>query len=1301
MKKHLQKLSLFVISLLSIQGLSAQCSDLFISEYIEGSSFNKAIEIYNPTSNSISFSNYELHLFSNGSSSSSQVFISSNSIPAYSTYTIIHNSADPVFQTLADTISSSLANFNGDDAIALINTVTGDTLDIFGVIGVDPGSGWSITGTNSTNGTTANRTLVRDPSVQEGNKDWSVSSASEWMVFAQDMADSLGAHNANCPASAPVLSTSITVDSTVSCNGGSDAGATVFASGGTFPYTYLWSTSSTDSSITALSAAVYYVTVTDASSATVIDSITITEPSTLLASVVVDSSVSCNGGTDGGLTASANGGTAPYTYLWSTNSTDSNITALAAGSYSVTITDDNGCTATNSANVTEPTALFATVTVDSNVSCNGGNDGKLYVTANGGSTPYSYLWSNAATTDTLSNLSAGSYSVTITDANGCTTTANNNISEPTAIAASIAVDSNVSCNGGADGGLTASANGGSSPYAYLWSNSVTTASITGLSAGNYSVTITDNNGCTTVETDSILEPNPLTTNVIADSNVSINGGNDGGATVLASGGSRPYTYLWSTTSTDSSITGLSAATYYVTLTDANGCSTIDSVFISQPNSLIASITTDSTISCDGASDGGLTASAIGGTSPYTYSWSNSATTASITGLDSNSYTVTVTDANSATATATMVLGDPDALLPNLSVDSNISCNGLTDGGMSVNVSGGTSPYTYLWSNSATTSSINNLAAGNYSVTISDANGCSTTAIDSILEPIALTTQITIDSLVSCNGGNDGKLFTTVSGGTAPYTYLWSNTATTDTINNLSAGNYSVVITDANGCTATDTALVSQPTALTINTTVVNNVSINGGTDGEAYVTANGGTSPYSYNWSNSATTDTINNLSAGTYIVTLTDANLCSSIDSVIITEPAALTATIVVDSNVSCNGLQDGGVSISVNGGVSPYSYLWSNADTTASIDSLAAGTYVVTVTDDKGATLVDSATVSEPAVLTATATVDNNVSTIGGNDGAASVSANGGTTPYSYLWSNNDNTASISGLTAGSYFVTITDANACSVIDSVNVIEPTTYIAKLVITEIMYNAAESGTDTTEYIEILNVDTATVALNGFSFPNGITHTFKAEDSIALGQYAIIAYDSSAFRNRYGFDADFVWTSGGLSNGGELIVLADQFGRSIDSVDYDDAAPWPSGANAGEPDGGGASIELADSSSNNMLGQNWIASATAIQGQIINGFQVYGTPGSGPISVGIKSFENNNQNHFNFYPNPTDGQLTIQVNSSTSIKNTPLQVFDLSGKVVFERFISNQKTTLNLNELSNGIYFIRIENEMKKLIITE
>src|SRR5690554_5701680 len=183
MKKHLQKLFLFVISLLSIQGLSAQCSDLFISEYIEGSSVNKAIEVYNPSPNTINDTGYELHLFSNGNTAANGFFTFSGSIPAYSTYVIANSGANATILAIADTTNNSAINWNGDDAILLMDN-NGDTLDIFGVIGVDPGSGWSITGTNSTNGTTANQTLVRDPSVQEGNKDWSVSSASEWMVFA-------------------------------------------------------------------------------------------------------------------------------------------------------------------------------------------------------------------------------------------------------------------------------------------------------------------------------------------------------------------------------------------------------------------------------------------------------------------------------------------------------------------------------------------------------------------------------------------------------------------------------------------------------------------------------------------------------------------------------------------------------------------------------------------------------------------------------------------------------------------------------------------------------------------------------------------------------------------------------------------------------------------------------------------------------------------------------------------------------------------------------------------------------------
>jgi hypothetical protein len=202
-----------------------------------------------------------------------------------------------------------------------------------------------------------------------------------------------------------------------------------------------------------------------------------------------------------------------------------------------------------------------------------------------------------------------------------------------------------------------------------------------------------------------------------------------------------------------------------------------------------------------------------------------------------------------------------------------------------------------------------------------------------------------------------------------------------------------------------------------------------------------------------------------------------------------------------------------------------------------------------------------------------------------------------------------------------------------------------------------------------------------------------------VGDYAIIAYDSSAFRNRYGFDADFIWTSGGLSNGGELIVLADQFSRPIDSVDFDDAAPWPFGSNAGEPDGGGASIELVDSSLNNMLGQNWISSATPVQGQIINGFQVYGSPGSGPLSVGLNQIPFEKESIFNFYPNPNSGQLFIEVNANFARKNLPIQIYDLSGKVVYEDQLSTVRTILDLNKLSDGIYFIRIQGDVKKLIL--
>ena len=829
------------------------------------------------------------------------------------------------------------------------------------------------------------------------------------------------------------------VDSNVSCNSGSNGSATASATGGTAPYTYLWSNGATTASIVGVVAGTYDVTITAANGCTDTSSVTITEPASLAAASVVDSNTSCNGSSDGSATASATGGTAPYTYLWSNSATTASIVGVAAGTYNVTITDANGCTDTSSVTITEPASLAAASVVDSNTSCNGGSDGSATANATGGTAPYTYLWSNTATTASIVGVAAGTYDVTITDANGCTDTSSVTITEPASLAAASVVDSNTSCNGGSDGSATANATGGTAPYTYLWSNTATTASIVGVAAGTYDVTITDANGCTDTSSVTITEPTALVASSLVDSNASCNGGSDGSATASATGGTAPYTYLWSNAATTASIVGVAAGTYNITITDANGCTDTSSVTITEPASLAAASVVDSNASCNGGSDGSATANATGGTAPYTYLWSNTATTASIVGVAAGTYDVTITDANGCTDTSSVTITEPTALVASSLVDSNASCNGGSDGSATASATGGTAPYTYLWSNAATTASIVGVAAGTYNITITDANGCTDTSSVTITEPASLAAASVVDSNASCNGGSDGSATASATGGTAPYTYLWSNSATTASIVGVAAGTYNVTITDANGCTDTSSVTITEPTTLVASSLVDSNASCNGGSDGSATASATGGTAPYTYLWSNAATTASIVGVAAGTYNVTITDANGCTDTSSVTITEPASLAAASVVDSNASCNGGSDGSATANATGGTTPYTYLWSNAATTASIVGVAAGTYNVTITDANGCTDTSSVTITEPTALVASSVVDSNASCNGGSDGSATASATGGTAPYTYLWSNAATTASIVGVAAGTYNVTITDANGCTDTSGVTITEPT----------------------------------------------------------------------------------------------------------------------------------------------------------------------------------------------------------------------------------------------------------------------
>jgi hypothetical protein len=417
--------------------------------------------------------------------------------------------------------------------------------------------------------------------------------------------------------------------------------------------------------------------------------------------------------------------------------------------------------------------------------------------------------------------------------------------------------SNVSCNGGSNGSATVSASG-AGPFTYAWSPSGgTSSSAIGLSAGVYTCAVTNSCSISSAQTVTITQPSAIVTST-AVTNVACNGGSNGVAAISASGGAGGYTYLWSNGATTSAITGLLAGAYSATVTDANNCKSIKSAIVTQPSAIVTS-TAVTNVACNGGSNGVASITASGGAGSYTYLWSNGATTSAITGLLAGAYSATVTDANSCKSIKNAVVTQPSALVTSTAV-TNVACNGGNNGVASITASGGAGSYTYLWSNGGTTSAITGLLAGAYSATVTDANSCTSIKSAIITQPSAIVTSTAVTN-VACNGGSNGVSSITASGGVGGYTYLWSNGATTSAITGLLAGAYSATVTDANSCTSSKGAVITQPSAL-ITSTAVTNVACNGGSNGSATLTASGGVGSYTYLWSNGATTSSVSGLLA-------------------------------------------------------------------------------------------------------------------------------------------------------------------------------------------------------------------------------------------------------------------------------------------------------------------------------------------------------------------------------------------------------------------------------------------------------
>ncbi|MEI7725838.1 MAG: T9SS type A sorting domain-containing protein, partial [Bacteroidota bacterium] len=510
--------------------------------------------------------------------------------------------------------------------------------------------------------------------------------------------------------------------------------------------------------ISALPAGVYTVTVSDVNLCTKIQSWLITQPFALSGNGVT-TPITCYGGSNGTASISGLGGVAPYTYLWSNGSSDQLITGLMPGRFYVTITDANNCSRITWQDVLTPSQINITGTV-SKVTSHGGNDGMITTTVSGGTAAYSYLWNNNQQTPTAVNLSAGTYTITVTDASTCSMSQIFEVSEIGSIIITQVARMDPSCYSGNNGYITVSASGGEGSYQYSWSSpGGNTPSLTGLGMGSYTVTVTDENNDSETATWSLTSPSPFTM-VPVITNVMCHGGNTGEIELVASGGTTPYAYNWSSNveagqRTSAIVTGLAAGGYLALGTDAHSCTARGIYFVTQPEILSGNGAVTNT-TCSGGNNGVATIQGTGGTYPYSYIWSTGSTAQMISGLTAGRYYVTITDANNCVATTSKDITSPSEMSITCAATA-VSCSG-SNGQITTTVCGGSGgPYTYLWSNGQTGSTAVNLTAGTYTVTVTNAAGCTAVSapitVEIILQQVGQAGPITGASVVG-NGQSD-------------------------------------------------------------------------------------------------------------------------------------------------------------------------------------------------------------------------------------------------------------------------------------------------------------------------------------------------------------------------------------------------------------------------------------------------------------------------------------------------------------------------------------------------------------------
>lgn len=649
-------------------------------------------------------------------------------------------------------------------------------------------------------------------------------------------------------------------------------------------------------------------------------SITLTQ-AVPLSATATSTPVTCSGQDNGTINLTVTGGVSPYTYAWSNGAISEDLTNLAPGNYSVTVTDAANATTTASATISQPTILaLNTTTTDATTP---GGTGTIVINASGGNQPYTFQVNGAPIGGGTFNTVAGCYTVQVIDVNGCTANTIACITQPLPYQVESLVQ-NTSCFESNDGSIQLNISGATQPYSYMWSDGATDEDRSNLSAGEYTIDITDINGYSYTETFVVSQPQPI--EIVSDFEAITCYGLSTTLTISANGGTEPYN--------GTGVFTVTAGDYEFVITDANGCEASTALSITQPSPLTASATSIS-LPCTGGS-GMVEVTAFGGTEPYNGIGNFEITSPGV-------YEYLVTDALGCSINVSSTVDAIDAFNFTLS-SANATCAGSCDGSIAIEAFDYTDPINIIWSDGSEGAIRNDLCPGQYSFTISDGSGCALQGNTSISAPLPIQANINT-SPVLCFGQS-----TTVSlvaqGGVGNFVFSWDNSTLSTNTTSTFAGAHTYGVSDSNGCSVFQEIIIFEPSELAI---IINTIPVlcNGDSNGSASAVVTGGTAPYSYSWSNGGFSENTTNLPEGEVTLTVLDFNNCPIVSSAFVSAPTPLLVNV---ADFSTNADGTGQVDLEVTGGTAPYSFLWTTGAITEDVTLPANASNSAQVTDANG---------------------------------------------------------------------------------------------------------------------------------------------------------------------------------------------------------------------------------------------------------------------------------------------------------------------------------------------------------------